>query len=72
MVPSVMVGHGSMNHEVLFQAGTILFPVELLVEMGDPPCVISTNGGSPLCHFYQGFPSIQNEIFPPVLCLSSE
>ncbi len=31
-----------MNHEVLFQAGTILFPVELLVGMGDPPCVIST------------------------------
>ncbi len=53
--------HGSMIHEVLFQAGIILFPVELLGEMGDPP----------LCHFYQGFPSIQNEIFPPVLCLSS-
>ena len=34
--------HGSMSHEVLFQAGIILFPVELLVEMGDPPCVIST------------------------------
>ncbi len=30
-----------MSHEVLFQAGTILFPVELLVEMGYPPCVIS-------------------------------
>ncbi len=25
--------HGSMSHEVLFQAGTILFPVELLVEI---------------------------------------
>ncbi len=34
--------HGSMIHEVLFLAGIILFPVELLGEMGDPPCVIST------------------------------
>ena len=33
--------HGSMSHEVLFQAGTILFPVEFWAEMGYPYCVIS-------------------------------
>ncbi len=32
--------HGSMIHEVLFQAGIILFPVESLGEMGASPCII--------------------------------
>ncbi len=33
-----------MSHEVLSQAGIILFPVELLVEMGDTGVIASTDG----------------------------
>ncbi len=33
-----------MSHEVLFQAGTILFPVELLVEMGDETVPLGHRG----------------------------
>ncbi len=49
-----------MNHEVLFQAGIILFPVELLGEMGDPLSVISTRDSL-----------ILRMRFQPVLFLSS-